>query len=82
MTSYDFQAAIEPLPNAGLLKVSGELPVDRGGSPIRGLPGLEGIPKLLALLAFYMKKRTVAAGLDSDIPVWIDLEPMPARIMM
>jgi hypothetical protein len=43
---------------------------------------LEGIPKLSALLALDVEDGTIAAGIEPDISLPIDLEPMTAREMM
>jgi hypothetical protein len=79
---FDPQAAVEPSPNVGRTEMPRELPVDLSGPPIRRLPGLESVPKFLALLPLHMKKGAVAAGVDSHIAVAIKLKPMCAGEMM
>ncbi|GEM_PF-6060254 len=46
------------------------------------MPLLEGAPKLLTLFASYRKNTTVAACIDPDVAITVELESMPTREVM
>jgi hypothetical protein len=62
--------------------MTGKLLVDFRGTPIRGLPCLESVPKFFALLALHPKESALAAGIQYDASFRIKSEAMPAGKMM